>query len=228
MSNNFFLIFISISLVYALNAKNPPTKIDIYMESLCPGCQQFTVNQVKNFLSRAGNQELAVINFIPYGNAYETKTQSGYSFTCQHGAKECRGNLIETCAINVFENSYANNFIICLESYGSGDFDTIASYCLSKDSKGLGNLKNCLNSAVSNSMQHEMAVKTNSLNPPHKWVPWIVVDGVNDDNITSTGDLAEYICSRRSDRKEITLCGYSSFEYDQLSFLSEITTCKLE
>lgn len=37
----------------------------------------------------------------------------------------------------------------------------------------------CTKSSAGNNLQHEMAVKTGNLKPPHEYTPWIVVNGVN-------------------------------------------------
>ncbi len=224
MANYKLLSLLSIILIALISAKNPPTVIDFYMEALCPYCVQFTTGAVKNFLAQTGNEELAIINFVPYGNAKESQKDGSFVFTCQHGDKECRGNLIETCAIKVFDYSEANNFIVCLESNYKGDFDQTAAKCL--DEAKLAELQNCLNSEESSVFQHEMAEKTNSLQPPHQWVPWVVVDGQQDDKITEADDLVAYLCSKRSDSSEIGLCQQTIYSEIELRFLGDKLVCR--
>ena len=43
----------------------------------------------------------------------------------------------------------------------------------------IADILKCSNSSVGNVMEHEMAEKTAQLNPPHKGVPWIVINGVH-------------------------------------------------
>ena len=41
------------------------------------------------------------IHIYPYGNAEESQNPDGsWSFKCQHGSKECYGNLLEACILN--------------------------------------------------------------------------------------------------------------------------------
>jgi len=197
------------------------------MESLCPGCMQFTTTLVKDFLKVDPNQTLATINFIPYGNAKESGSPSKYIYTCQHGEKECLGNLIESCAIKLFNYLDANNFIICLEENDRGDFNKTAENCLKNNDKFL-DLQKCTQTSIGNNYQHEMAANTDSLKPPHKWVPWVTVSGEYDDNITSASNLVDYLCTKRSvqDRSQIQLCNQSELKYMEEYFLAERLICK--
>jgi interferon gamma-inducible protein 30 len=218
-------LFIVVSLLSSILNKNPPTVIDFYMESLCPYCRQFAITNIKALLATEGHEELADVNFIPYGNASEKKTGDQYVFTCQHGDKECRGNLIETCAINVMEKSDANSFIVCLEENYSGNFDSTAAQCLVDSADKKAKLDSCLNSPQANTLQHNMAEKTKNLQPPHKWVPWVVVDGKYDDDATSSENLVAYLCSKRTDSKELKACNKQQLVEKYLSFLEEEFYC---
>ena len=40
-------------------------------------------------------------------------------------------------------------------------------------------IKNCSTTEMGNKLEHEMAVVTNNLNPPHKYVPWVTLNGVS-------------------------------------------------
>ena len=67
----------------------------------------------------------------PYGNARRTKNGTSWSFSCQHGTRECQGNFIETCAIKKFDfYSQALPFIICIE--GTSDFIASGKKCASQ------------------------------------------------------------------------------------------------
>lgn len=39
-------------------------------------------------------------------------------------------------------------------------------------------VKMCMNGTVGNELQHQMAKKTDQLDPPHNWVPWVTLNGV--------------------------------------------------
>ena len=73
-------------------------KIDLYYESQCPGCKALITTSFAEAMKAKGFLEMAELNFWPYGNAHETKSASGWTYTCQHGEPECQYNLIETCS----------------------------------------------------------------------------------------------------------------------------------
>ena len=59
------------------------------------------------------------ISIYPYGNANEREGANGeWTFTCQHGENECKGNLVETCMINLvsFDQTKFMDFIITYET----------------------------------------------------------------------------------------------------------------
>ena len=59
------------------------------------------------------------ISIYPYGNANERQEANGtWAFTCQHGEDECKGNLVETCFINLvsFDQDKYMDFVITYEA----------------------------------------------------------------------------------------------------------------
>jgi interferon gamma-inducible protein 30 len=51
-------------------------------------------------------------------------------------------------------------------------------------------------SKLGNNLQHEFAVLTGQLDPPHQYVPWIVLNGVHTEKIQDEAetDLVGLIC----------------------------------
>lgn len=49
------------------------------------------------------------------------KKTDHYEFNCQHGPKECYGNMLHTCAIAEMGYSDGFKFIYCLMSHNSND-----------------------------------------------------------------------------------------------------------
>jgi len=62
-------------------------KIDLYFESLCPGCRQFIQTSLKNASKATDFWKICDFNFFPYGNARKQQNGSSWSFTCQHGPR---------------------------------------------------------------------------------------------------------------------------------------------
>ena len=188
-----FLILIS----FSYQQKYVP-KIQVYIESLCPDCMNFLLKSFKSFYENVNNPNLAEIEFITYGNAKESynTTMNQWEFTCQHGENECYGNLIETCAIQTMGRINSYPALLCIESNIEEyelDFDRTIEYCFEKDQDTLAKIKECVNSDMGNIYMHQMAQKTDT---NHKWVPWIVVDGVHDIDVENRiiESLTDYLC----------------------------------
>ena len=54
----------------------------------------------------------------------------------------------------------------------------------------------CTTSKQGNDLQHQNALKTGALDPPHKYVPWIVLNGQHTDDIEqrALNDLVGLVC----------------------------------
>jgi len=166
---------------------------------------EFMTTSIKTLVSTDGHEELVDLDMVPYGNAYESQDDQGnWEFQCQHGETECKGNLIESCAVNLLEKVAAHKFVVCLEEREGQGWDAGLTQCLTADQQK--EVKSCTQSTKGNQYEHEMAVKTDALSPPHQWVPWVVRDSQPDSSITDTSDIFEYLCSKREDRSEIAVC----------------------
>ena len=172
-------------------------KIQIYIESLCPDCVDFITNSFKDFYEKVEKPNLLDIEFIPFGNTEEkyNETTKKYDFTCQHGEKECYGNLVETCAINIMGRVLSYEVILCIESNITKyekDFDKTLEMCLSNDEETLQQIKYCVTNDIGNFYEHQMAQKTSD----HLYVPWIVVDGNHDIDAENQilESLIDYVC----------------------------------
>lgn len=191
-------------------AAAPKIQIDGFIESLCPDCQDFILSELFPAFTDPGVQLMMNLTLWPYGNANEKKDADGsWSFLCQHGTSECYFNMIETCAIFLVDhnsNLYVP-FVHCLEkNIRVGRTGSAVATCapLLGSSVSAQDLLTCAKSSVGNAWQHDIAVVTASLNPPHKYVPWLLVDGVHDtdaENEILSGGLVDLLCSRYTGSK---------------------------
>lgn len=155
-----------------------PVKVELYYESLCPDCQDFINNQFYYTWRLLQNSGILSIEMIAYGNAHETQLSSGeWKYTCQHGPKECEGNLIENCIMDAagYNDTLYMPVIFCMEN--STDPVFYASKCVNAANMDWNSIKKCSAGSQGNALMHKAAVKTDALNPSHEYVPWIVVDG---------------------------------------------------
>ncbi|KAL3892301.1 hypothetical protein ACJMK2_004518 [Sinanodonta woodiana] len=127
----------------------------------------------------------------------EKKDGSSWEFKCQHGEEECIGNIIETCTIYLTRNiSVYFPFIHCIETT-KGHIENATQKCASKF-KGidLDKIMGCSKSSLGNELEHQMALLTEALQPPHTYVPWVTLNGVHTDDIQdmAENDLVNLIC----------------------------------
>jgi interferon gamma-inducible protein 30 len=168
--------------------------IDVYLESLCPGCMAFVGGSFKNFNLNKDHEKLAVVNFYPYGNANEKWNGKQWDFTCQHGENECYGNLVETCAIKKFDVNGGHAIMICIEENipkFDKDFDKTLEHCL-PDEIIRNEILACAKNDEGNGYMHENAQKT----PKHNYVPWVLVNGQYDKDVENKilSNMLSYLC----------------------------------
>jgi len=207
-------------------------QVELYYESQCPGCRQMMTTSFYEAYHKDGFLDMAEITFIPYGNALETKNEDDedtdtYTFECQHGESECVYNLIETCALHKIGCLFPMqqfHFLNCIEQHDENrapdqDYESVALACatsLGIDISIMDEIHSCVISKEGNSYEHDMAVKTESLQPPHTYVPYVVVDGVHTETIQSavTQSLFDYVCHTYQGTQRSTQCPMSSIDSD--------------
>lgn len=88
-------------------------------------------------------------------------------------------------------------YIHCMESNDKDDIHTAAQKCARQYNVSMSQLDKCMTSRLGNSLQHDMAVRTDALQPPHKYVPWVTLNGVHTEQIEqqAENDLVALICS---------------------------------
>ncbi|XP_054837650.1 gamma-interferon-inducible lysosomal thiol reductase [Eublepharis macularius] len=164
--------------------KASPVSVQLYYESLCPGCRGFLVTQL--FPTWIMLNEILNITLVPYGNAKETKVEGKWQFECQHGQEECKGNLMEACLIHLLEDlGLYFPVIFCMES--GSDVTANLPLCLKiyAPEVSLANITACVNGDLGNQLMHQNAQRTTALKPPHRYVPWIVINGKHTESLQS-------------------------------------------
>lgn len=176
------------------NKKAPLVHFTLYFESLCPFCKYFITSQLYPTFKAIG--DIMNLALVPYGNAREKQVGNKWQFTCQHGKEECYGNLIETCAIHYHPSTTDYfPFIHCIEKSQSNPRES-APGCAKRLGLDYSQIKNCADGPLGNTLEHQMGLKTESLQPPRKYVPWVTLNGVHTKKIQSEAskDLKKLIC----------------------------------
>lgn len=153
----------------------------LYMESLCPDCVDFFRDQLSPAFDAVGS--IMNLFVVPYGKATQQQHGDRWHFECQHGKKECYWNVIETCAIHFHPSSTVYfPFIKCIES-STALLPYIAPLCAMFQGLDYYQIQSCAGSRLGNSLEHQMGLKTEALNPPLDVVPWVTLNGVHTDEI---------------------------------------------
>lgn len=197
-------------------------------------CIAAATGYVKTTLAATGVAEIVDFDFVPWGNAYYSKVTGNTTYDrgpgmtawlekcgmgvsnppagcfegpilCQHGANECKGNLIEGCVKSVLKNVAADYwpFMACFEGQ---DIDRIhpdspikaMDVCVAK--AGISRAvvkaaKACMDDPdEAHKVSSENAKKTAALVPAHEGTPWILINGKS----FSGGSLLTAVCNAYS------------------------------
>ncbi len=174
-------------------------KIDVLFESLCPFCEDLIRHSFKEFVEFEDHSKLAVLNFVPFGNAYDKWDEGKQEWVtdCQHGVQECKGNLIEVCAKKKLELEVFYKFLVCFETKFNPKVD---AYEVSKEcSPELGDeINKCSVGKEGNILLHEASLAT----PDNiDYNPWLLINGVHDPYAEREiqDSLVDYLCKDRLD-----------------------------
>nr|AKS48281.1 gamma-interferon induced thiol reductase GILT1 [Scylla paramamosain] len=167
-------VLLLLGLVAAVSAVDP-VKIHLYYETLCPYSIDFVVNQLYKTWTLV--KDIMEVEMFPFGNAEYYPDGEGWSFRCQHGSGECRGNMIHACAKNHFNDiNIEMEFVNCLLS---ADYPPNAgAKCAAEVGADWAPLEQCVNSIEGQNLLHDVAVQQEQLQPKLYFVPWIIVKDV--------------------------------------------------
>ncbi|XVE58982.1 hypothetical protein DITRI_Ditri05aG0007400 [Diplodiscus trichospermus] len=156
-----------------LPSDSDKVSLALYYESLCP----YSANFIVNYLAKLFEDDLISIvdlRLVPWGNA---KLKGNDTFSCQHGPGECLLNTVEACAIHAWPQLNDHfPFIYCVEALVFEGKYLEWESCFEKlrlDSKPI---TDCYGSGLGQKLELQYAAETNALEPPHTYVPWVVVD----------------------------------------------------
>ncbi|XP_027931148.1 gamma-interferon-responsive lysosomal thiol protein-like [Vigna unguiculata] len=168
----------------------PKVSIDLYYETLCPDSSDFIVNHLPKIFT-TDLIPIVHLKFVPWGNAKIRPNTT--TFDCQHGPNECFHNTVQACAIDIWpELDKHFRFIYCVEDLVNQRRVYEWESCYKKLHLDSEPIKQCYNSERGKQLELHYAAETNALKPPHKYVPWVVVDG--EPLYEDYENLLSYIC----------------------------------
>ncbi|KAB5520058.1 hypothetical protein DKX38_024377 [Salix brachista] len=168
-----FLLFIFTTLFLTPSTSSSQNvTLSLYYETLCPYCADFIVNHLVKVFDK-GLISIVNLRLIPWGNAF---INPDGSFVCQHGTNECFLNAIEACTITIYPDVVRHfRFIHCVEKMSLENKMNEWVNCFGMS--GLGKAPvDCYTRGYGEVLEKKYAAETAKLNPPHRFVPWVVVN----------------------------------------------------
>lgn len=160
----------------------PQVNSTLYSESLCPDCVDFETNVWKQAYNTKGigyettvgdNRGIVSFNQVSFGNARISADNK--TITCQHGPNECLYNILESCVIAHYPASFVP-FVYCLSDSYPNFSTKKASACAALSKMNWATLNTCWTGTEGKELEIEAAAVTAALQPPHQYVPWVVLD----------------------------------------------------
>ncbi|KAK9663992.1 hypothetical protein RND81_14G011900 [Saponaria officinalis] len=169
-------ITITINTVCQGRPMNPnKVSLELYYESLCPYCSNFIIQGLAPIFDNGGIIDIVDLKLYPWGNA---KIRPDSSFSCQHGPSECLLNTVHACAIDAKPTLTDHfPFIECVECLVHDHKYTEWETCFEDSNLDPQSVKECTFGQRGKELELQYAAATASLKPPHKYVPWVVVNG---------------------------------------------------
>ena len=151
-----------------------PKKVEIalYYEVLCSTCVFFIIGDLNKLHQKQDLLDIVTIDMVAFGNG-RVLTRDPPTFWCQHGDKECHGNMVELCAIEHYPETYWD-FVVCMETKGKFDEENV-NECAAKTGLDANTILECANGTEGPLLHLAAADKTPA---EHTYVPWVTVNGV--------------------------------------------------
>ncbi|KAF6216303.1 hypothetical protein GE061_000643 [Apolygus lucorum] len=190
-----FFVALSLVTIHATSTVNK-VKLDVYYESQCPYCRNFFVNQLRP-TSKLLSKYMET-NLVPYGNAKTIRNGNKVTFQCQHGESECLLTKIHACSLARVKGDNLQRVLLasCLFDYYKTPIQA-GKKCSSKFGLSWSDVSACAKGSEGTALMDKYGKETNSLNPPHQYVPFVEINKYrgNDDyqNLIDT-ELKTVVC----------------------------------
>ncbi|KAH9366283.1 hypothetical protein HPB48_015700 [Haemaphysalis longicornis] len=187
-------------------------RIQVYYESLCPYSIAFITEQLWPTFVRVGY--LMDVQLVPFGNAFKEQPQTQQeqpdqaaadSADCQHGPEECFGNVVHSCAAHIFNDTILSLAFVTCMSLAQRPQEA-GEECARGIARNWDAIQRCAHGGKG--LRLQMSERTWNLDPPHHYVPWIVVNGEHTDDIQAMAqtDLLQVVCDATPDGRKPPPC----------------------
>lgn len=165
------------------------------MESRCPDTTMFIHSQLWPVWTEL--KSILNLTFIPFGKARcLSRPNDDFACECQHQERECVLNQLMNCLIDDLKipDRYLP-IVRCLQGYDISK----AQECLTGAGLNHQAYVACATGKKGRKLHAQAGEKTNALNPPMYFVPWILVNGVREEQ--AFGNLKRLLCHKYKGRK---------------------------
>uniref|UniRef100_A0A8D8SWH8 Gamma-interferon-inducible lysosomal thiol reductase n=1 Tax=Cacopsylla melanoneura TaxID=428564 RepID=A0A8D8SWH8_9HEMI len=168
-------------------AQEAPVHVTLYYEALCPDSRYFVTRTLRKALESFPDLN---IQYVPFGKA----SSNGYGgFDCQHGPDECRGNIVQSCALARLEpGKPQHDFVYCAMLYPKQ-----YERCVSKSGLSWVDVDACSQSPEGTEYHRHSEVLTKGNTDGPTFVPSIALNNVFDKSESSAAfnDLQYFLCN---------------------------------
>ncbi|XP_065348186.1 GILT-like protein 1 [Cloeon dipterum] len=191
-------LLVLLAFVGADDATDSKVHLKVYYESLCPDSVRFVRNQLIPTWNSLGGDYLQ-IDFLPFGKARSSrKPGGGLSFTCQHGPRECAGNMVMACGLSnlLTDHDLRVKFVGCVMS--SSDPPSAGAKCAPTVGLDYSVIEECMDSPAGEALLYNYEQRTLKLYPKGlPFVPTITINGKFDQDAqdASLRDLKSVVCA---------------------------------
>ncbi|EDS30078.1 conserved hypothetical protein [Culex quinquefasciatus] len=178
-----------------LGAAANRVKVTLYYEHLCPDSIRWVSAQlVPNYNALRDFME---IEFIPFGKA--KSINGGESFQCQHGPKECQGNMLQACVLHYLPEQQDRqvSYVTCQMNFNA---DPAGWQCAEQSEANLQSVRNCDEGVLRTQLLLEAERRTQQI--PLTFVPTVVFNGKFDQTLQDRAlkDFREVMCELTNKR----------------------------
>merc|ERR1711920_724999 len=173
------LFSLSTSLSVSLTKADAKPLLGVVYESLCPYSRQFIREQVHPAYTALS--EFFDVEFIAYGGAStHGNAEDGYPFDCQHGPRECAGNIVQGCTVHhVTDMMMQVELLNCMSAAAKPE--EAGPECFAQFGADWAPVQACVDGPEGGAIQ-------NGLEPRPYGVPWPLWDGVGGDEVINETD----------------------------------------
>ncbi|KAI7749061.1 hypothetical protein M8C21_033840 [Ambrosia artemisiifolia] len=177
-------------------------KVSLYYEALCPYCSNFIVNQLGKALFQWNLISIVDLKMVPWGN---TQFAPNNDWICQHGPDECVIDIVEACAIDLLpQPGLRFKLIECIEDLNLQGRHAEWKSCMNTLKIYPNPIMDCYQSRKGVDLELQFADETLKLNPPHRFVPWVLVN--NHPLQEDYQNFLAYICKAYKGGSKIQAC----------------------